>query len=92
MVLPIVIAGHAIGIVAARRGAVVHGDRKIPLPERIASIYERARARLAIHPLSGVYVLLPLPGFIGAFLAASWVLALMLFAATGANPFIYFQF
>ena len=80
------------GIVAARRGAVVRGARKIPPPGRIASIYQRARACFAIHPLSGVYVLLPLPGFIGAFLAASWVLALLLFAATGANPFIYFQF
>ena len=92
MVLPIVIAGHAIGIVAARRGAVVHKARKIPPPAWIGSIYNRARARFAIRPLSGVYVLLPLPGFIGAFLAASWVLALLLFAATGANPFIYFQF
>jgi alginate O-acetyltransferase complex protein AlgI len=92
MVLLIVIAGHAIGIVAARRGAAVHRARKIPPPAWIASIYNRARARFAIHPLSGVYVLLPLPGFIGAFLAASWVLALLLFAATGANPFIYFQF
>jgi alginate O-acetyltransferase complex protein AlgI len=91
MVLPIVIAGHAIGIVAARR-AVIRGARKIPPPRRIASIYERARACFAIHPLSGVYVLLPLPGFIGAFLAASWVLALLLFGAIGSNPFIYFQF
>jgi hypothetical protein len=39
-----------------------------------------------------VYVLLPLPGFIGALLAASWVLTLLLFGATGSNPFIYFQF
>jgi alginate O-acetyltransferase complex protein AlgI len=91
MVLPIVIAAHAIGIVAARR-AVIRGARKIPPPRRIASIYERARACFAIHPLSGVYVLLPLPGFIGAFLAASWVLALLLFGAIGSNPFIYFQF
>ena len=85
--LPIVIAGHAIGIVAARRGAAVHRARKIPPPAWIASIYNRARARFAIHPLPGVYMLLPSPGFIGAFLAASWVLALLLFAATGTNPF-----
>ncbi len=92
MVLPIVIAGHAIGVVAARRAAVLRGARTIPAPAWVASVYERARACFAIHPLSGVYVLLPLPGFIGAFLAASWVLALLLFGATGANPFIYFQF
>jgi hypothetical protein len=57
-----------------------------------ASISARARARFAIHPLAGVYVLLPLPGFIGALLATSLVLALLLFGATGSNPFIYFQF
>ncbi len=42
--------------------------------------------------ISGTYVLLPLPGFAGAFLAACWILALLLFGATGGNPFIYFQF
>jgi alginate O-acetyltransferase complex protein AlgI len=92
MVLPIVIAAHAIGVVAARNAAAVHGARKIPPPHWAASVYERARARFAIHPLAGVYVLLPLPGFIGALLATSWVLALLLFGATGSNPFIYFQF
>ena len=63
MVLPLVIAGHAVGIFAARTNRI-----------------------------SGTYVLLPLPGFAGAFLATCWVLALLLFGATGANPFIYFQF
>lgn len=39
-----------------------------PYPETgPAGSYERARARFAIHPLTGVCVLLPLPGFIGAF-------------------------
>ena len=48
--------------------------------------------RVHSHISCQLVLLLPLPGFIGAFLAASWVLALLLFAATGANPFIYFQF
>ena len=61
-------------------------------PKGFASIYDHARALFAIRPPSGVYVLLPLPGFTGAFLAASWVLALLLFGAIGSNPFIYFQF
>jgi alginate O-acetyltransferase complex protein AlgI len=63
MVLPIAIAGHALGTMAARRNSI-----------------------------SGTYMLLPLPGFAGAFLATCWILALLLFGATGANPFIYFQF
>jgi hypothetical protein len=70
----------------------VHGAQKIPPPQWAASIYQRARARFAIRPLAGLYVLLPLPGFIGAFLATSLVLALLLFGVTGSNPFIYFQF
>jgi len=37
-------------------------------------------------------VLLPPLGFLGAFLAASWILTVLLFSATGANPFVYFQF
>jgi alginate O-acetyltransferase complex protein AlgI len=66
MVLPLVIGGHAIGVIAGRR---VHSNY-----------------------ITGNYVLLPLPGFAGAFLAACWLLTLLLFGATGANPFIYFQF
>lgn len=92
MVLPIVVAAHVIGLLAARRAAGMHGGQKIPAPKGFASSYDRARALFAIRPLSGVYVLLPLPGFMGAFLAASWVLALLLFGAIGSNPFIYFQF
>jgi len=44
------------------------------------------------NSISGKYVMLPLPGFAGAFLATCWALALWLFGATGAKPFIYFQF
>jgi alginate O-acetyltransferase complex protein AlgI len=65
MVLPLVIGGHIVGIMAARRPS---------------------------NSISGVYALLPLPGFAGAFLATCWILALLLFGATGAHPFIYFQF
>ena len=94
LVLPLVIAGHLVGIVAARRAAGAGSGRRIPPPEWAASIYAQARAPLAVRPrsFSGVYVLLPLPGFLGAFLGACWTLALVLFCATGASPFIYFQF
>jgi alginate O-acetyltransferase complex protein AlgI len=92
MVLPIVIAGHVIGLVAGRRAVGVHGVQKIPPPQQVASIYDRAGVPFAFRPPSGAYVLLPLPGFTGALLAASWVLVLLLFGAIGSNPFIYFQF
>jgi alginate O-acetyltransferase complex protein AlgI len=71
MVLPLVIAGHAVGVAAER---------------------SRTRLRLYRNPLSGTYVLLPRPGFAAGFLVTCWLLALLLFGATGASPFIYFQF
>lgn len=79
MVVPIVIAGHILGSIAARRAE--KGAKAAPLGLRVNS-----------SPMSGTYLLLPLPGFTGAFLAACWILALVLFGATGATPFIYFQF
>ena len=94
LVLPLVIAGHLVGIVAARHAARAGSSRRIPPPKWIASIYAHARAPFGVRSrsFSGVYVLLPLPGFVGAFLGACWMLALVLFCATGASPFIYFQF
>jgi hypothetical protein len=74
-----VIGGHWIGVVAARRAT--SGNRTGPLGLRVKP-----------DAISGVYSLLPLPSFAGGFLAACWILALFLFGATGAGPFIYFQF
>lgn len=71
MVLPLVIAGHWIGVAVQRPGTALRR-------------YE--------NPLSGTYVLLPRPGFTSAFVATCWLLSLLLFGATGASPFIYFQF
>jgi alginate O-acetyltransferase complex protein AlgI len=51
-----------------------------------------AARRAESRSISGSYVLLPLPGFVGAFVGASWLLVLALFGATGAHPFVYFQF
>jgi alginate O-acetyltransferase complex protein AlgI len=79
MVLPIVIGGHWIGVVASQRAT--SGNRTGPLGLRVKP-----------DAISGVYSLLPLPSFAGGFLAACWILALFLFGATGASPFIYFQF
>ena len=60
----------------------------------IETIATRCPASFVVdaNPTSGTYVLLLLPGFAGGFLAACWMLVLVLFGATGASPFIYFQF
>ena len=44
------------------------------------------------HRVSGVWVLVPLPGFMGAFLLTAWLLLVYLFASIDTSPFIYFQF
>ena len=93
MVLPIVIIAHVAGIVAARRASPTISGRKAHFPAWAGSLYANARASFMVKSsrLSGVYVLMR-PRFLGAFLLASWVLTVLLFGATGANPFVYFQF
>lgn len=93
MVLPIVIVAHVIGIVAARHALPTGSGQKVHSPAWVASFYANARASFVVKSsrLSGVYVFMR-PRFLGAFLIASWVLAVLLFGATGANPFVYFQF
>jgi alginate O-acetyltransferase complex protein AlgI len=93
LALPIVIVAHVIGLLASR-GHLGGGARlEETLPAWLASLYASVRASLTTRtsPLSGLYVLVR-PSFFGGFLIASWLLALLLFAATGANPFVYFQF
>ncbi len=94
LVLPLVTAGHLIGIAAARRAGMARGHRRVSPSAWAASIYARARVPFVARSrfLSGIYVLLPLPGFAGAFLGTVWMLLLVLFCATGVHPFVYFQF
>jgi hypothetical protein len=57
-------------------------------------VWQAAGLRFAVrpHPAAGLYVLLPVPGFVGAFALTAWVLAIALFAVIDSSPFIYFQF
>jgi hypothetical protein len=63
----------------------------IVITAHVVGIMAARRAGPTGVRLSGVYVVTK-PNFVGAFLIASWVLAVLLFGATGANPFVYFQF
>ena len=82
LVLPIVIAAHAIGFLASRHSRLKEDPEGVLAP---------APVLVSSNPLSGVYVILR-PSFLGAFLITSWVLAVLLFGATGASPFVYFKF
>jgi alginate O-acetyltransferase complex protein AlgI len=93
LALPIVIIAHVVGIVAARCALSAGSASKVHSPAWVASLCANARASFMVRTsrLSGIYVLMR-PSFLGALLLASWVLAVLLFGATGSNPFVYFQF
>jgi alginate O-acetyltransferase complex protein AlgI len=82
LLVPIVAAGHAIGIVIARR------ERSV----RNASSGRDSATADSGHALTGSYLLLPRLGFTSAFVLTVWILALYLFVPLHRSPFIYFQF
>jgi hypothetical protein len=92
-VLPIIIAAHIIGVKANRGYLLTAWRIRILRPAWLVSLQENMRAFAAVrsNQQSPVYVVTR-PTFLGAFVLTSWILALLLFGATGANPFIYFQF
>ena len=95
MVLPLVVAGHWLGALAARQQCASGSrPRHIVAPEWARGLYAACGGRFATkpHARAGVYVLLPLPGFTGGFLLTAWLLAVYLFATLDTSPFIYFQF
>jgi alginate O-acetyltransferase complex protein AlgI len=93
--VPFVILGHVIGVILARQ-AKLPGSRpkRILPPDWIAPLYRATHSKFAIKPsvFSGIFALLPFPGFIGTFLLTLWILAIYLLAPLATNPFIYFQF
>jgi alginate O-acetyltransferase complex protein AlgI len=95
ILFPIIIAGHAIGILANnRKRAEGSTSRRILPPGWARGLYRWSDMRFALKPsaAAGIYVLLPLPTFFGGFLLAIWLTGLFLFASLDTSPFIYFQF
>jgi alginate O-acetyltransferase complex protein AlgI len=92
MILPIVAIGHGIGWLAARQ--MPPGRHVADPPRWLAPLYRKGQQPFALRPsrAAGIYVFLPFPTFSGAFVMTIWILAVCLFAAANANPFIYFQF
>jgi alginate O-acetyltransferase complex protein AlgI len=95
LLIPIVILGHWLGGIAGRQAEVPGANpRWVPAPRWAAQIWGLTGTPLAVrpHPAAGLYLLLPVPGFIGGFALGAWVLMIALFAAIDSSPFIYFQF
>ena len=88
LLLPFVVLAHALGVAASRleRGLAV------PLMSGWAA---RAPGRPVVvrpTPVSGLYLVLPVPGFWGTMALTAWLVGLLLFAVVNSSPFIYFQF
>jgi alginate O-acetyltransferase complex protein AlgI len=95
MLLPAVALAHWLGHAAEAQAGLGGGHwRKIGPPSWAAPWYADAAGRYAMRPsmVAGLYVLLPLPTFAGAFILTTWLTSLLLFGAANSNPFIYFQF
>jgi len=93
VLLPIVVLAHWAGKVAADRAGDA-SNRWVPAPAWAARIWDASGTRFAVrpHPAAGLYLLLPVPGFVGGFVLTTWVLLIALFAVIDSSPFIYFQF
>jgi alginate O-acetyltransferase complex protein AlgI len=95
MILPIVVGAHALGILARRRqDAVSSTSKRIRPPRWAESLYSWMGGRFAVKPsaVAGIYVLIPMPTFLGGFIYATWLTGLFLFSSLDTSPFIYFQF
>src|SRR5207237_698855 len=95
LLFPLVAVGHLLGALASRQaGSPAAEPKRAPPPRWIEGLYAASSGRFAVKPhrAAGWYVLLPLPGFVGAYVLTAWVLLLFLFAAVNSSPFIYFQF
>ena len=95
MLIGMAIAAHILGAMAARQGvAAGSAVRWIVPPDWAAPLYSMCRQRFAVKPskVAGIYVLAPLPGFVGGFIVTVWLVGVYLFASLQTSPFIYFQF
>jgi len=96
LILPLVVAAHAAGWWIARHEKKTSTglEKWVPAPAMASAIYDDKDRGIAIRPhrAAGLYLLLPRPGFVSAFVLTVWVVGLFLFSPVHTRPFIYFQF
>jgi hypothetical protein len=96
LLIPLVVLGHLLGVIAERRfeAAGSGSRRRVSAPTWLGAYYGSPRGRFAIKPstVAGIYILLPIPGFLGGFIATIWLVGVFLFSSLDSSPFIYFQF
>jgi alginate O-acetyltransferase complex protein AlgI len=93
MLIPVVIFGLAMGVLARRQ---VGKNRRFGVPPGWAeALYRSAgKQRFSVRPhkAAGVYFLLPLQNRIGEIALTLWIALALLLANVKTQPFIYFQF
>jgi alginate O-acetyltransferase complex protein AlgI len=96
LILPLVAAAHAAGvwIAAQEKESGTTPEHWVPAPSFASRVYDAAGRGIALRPhrAAGLYMLLPRPGFVSAFVLTVWLIGLFLFSPVHTRPFIYFQF
>jgi hypothetical protein len=81
--LPLVVIGHVVGVILARRSSPEQTDVALPSPTFVG-------------PVTVVHTGVPTPalrlGFTTAFVVTIWAAILFLFTPVARSPFIYFRF
>lgn len=93
VLVPLVILGHVLGVLAASRMPEHAAYGKPPAGWRF--LYNGARKeRFATKPhrAAGIYMILPLHNAFGVFALTIWAVVALLAAPLRTSPFIYFQF
>ena len=95
LIVPLVVAAHAAGawIAGQEKRTNTVPETWVPAPSFASRMYDSA-AGIALRPhrAAGLYMLLPRPGFVSAFVLTVWLMGLFLFSPVHTRPFIYFQF
>lgn len=94
LIIPAVIGAHYLGGVTEQLASARKGARRLGAPAWLKWAYVRSQLPYALRPhkQAGIYVLAPVPTFVGSFVLTLWVIGIVLFAQVNAQPFIYFQF
>jgi alginate O-acetyltransferase complex protein AlgI len=96
LILPLVIVAHAAGawVASREKRSATLPEKWVPAPVYASRMYDDANRGIGLRPhkAAGLYMLLPRPGFVSAFVLTIWLVGLFLFSPVHTRPFIYFQF
>jgi alginate O-acetyltransferase complex protein AlgI len=93
VVLPVVLLGHFLGVLASKSMASQATDGVRPADWHfLDNVLNKGLLASKPHSASGIYTILRLHNAVGIFALTVWATMLLLLAPIKSNPFIYFQF